>query len=316
MSTAADRAERPERWWGRRGARRALGLAASLLVLGFLVAGVVDEWGTVSSYDWQLEPGLLVAGIAALGVFYLLGGGLYVGIVERLVHHHVPRRSSLSAWARSLLGRYVPGSVLMVVGRAVMGQAAGISRRVTLAATAYEQILNLAAAAIGALAFLAFYSDLGKGAVAWVVAVAPLLLVLLHPRIFRKASTLALRRAGREPLERFLAPRDMAVLLAGYALQAMVLGVAVWLLVRSAAGPGAGGPAFVGLAFLFAFTLSTLAIVFPSGLGLREGLFALALAQNLPNGVAVTLSVGLRLVLTAVELAFVGVCALVGRGDR
>jgi glycosyltransferase 2 family protein len=316
MTTAADRAERPERWWARRNARRALGLAASLLVLGFLVAGVIDGWGTVSSYDWQLEPGLLVGGILVLGVFYLLGGGLYVAIVERLVHHHVPRRGSLSAWARSLLGRYVPGSVLMVVGRAVMGQAAGISRRVTLAATAYEQILNLAAAAIGALAFLAFYSDLGKGAVAWVVAVAPLLLVLLHPRIFRRASTIALRRAGREPLERFLAPRDMAVLLAGYAVQAVVLGAAVWLPVRSAAGPAAGGPAFVGLAFLFAFTLSTLAIVFPSGLGLREGLFALALAQHLPNGVAVTLSVGLRLVLTAVELGFVGVCALLGRGAR
>ena len=49
-----------------------------------------------------------------------------------------------------------------------------------------------------------------------------------------------------------------------------------------------------------------IAFVFPSGLGVREGAFALALAQNVPGSVAVALSVGARLVLSLVELAFIG----------
>jgi hypothetical protein len=41
--------------------------------------------------------------------------------------------------------------------------------------------------------------------------------------------------------------------------------------------------------------------------------FALALAQNLPDSVAVALAVGSRLILTLVELAFIGAAVLVAR---
>jgi hypothetical protein len=47
----------------------------------------------------------------------------------------------------------------------------------------------------------------------------------------------------------------------------------------------------------------------------REGAFALALAQNVPTGVAVAVSVGTRLVLTAVELVVISIVVLAGR-DR
>ena len=57
------------------------------------------------------------------------------------------------------------------------------------------------------------------------------------------------------------------------------------------------------------------AFIFPSGLGVREGAFALALAQNVPTGVAVALSVGARVLLTVVELVVIAVLAYLGR-DR
>ena len=79
---------------------------------------------------------------------------------------------------------------------------------------------------------------------------------------------------------------------------------------RSAAGSEAGDPAFVGLAFLLSFAVSMVAFIFPSGLGVREGVFALALAQNCPARLAVALSVGVRLMLTLVELVFIGIVFL------
>jgi hypothetical protein len=297
----------------RSGRRRVAGLAAGLLVFGFLVAAVVRGWEKIATYDWQLEPGLLVAGLVVLLAFYLASGGGYVLILEELHAGSIPRRRSLSIWARSLLGRYVPGSVLMVVGRAVLAREAGVPRRVSLAATVYEQTLGLGTAAIGSVIFLAAESTLGHGALIWLVALVPLCLVLLHPRVFRAASARVLRRLGREPLSRFLTARQMVGLAGWYALTTTLLVLAVWALVRSAAGPAVGGPAFVGLAFVLAYTVSMLALVIPSGLGLREGLFALALAQHLPGGVATALSVGLRLVITAVELVFVGACVLLAR---
>ena len=125
-----------------------------------------------------------------------------------------------------------------------------------------------------------------------------------------------LRKAGREPLPRLLATRPLLGLLGWYTGIAALGGVGIWLLVRSAAGAEAGGPAFVGLAFLLSFAVSMIAFIFPSGLGIREGVFALALAQNVPGSVAVALSVGSRLALSLVELAFIGGVVLIERRRR
>jgi hypothetical protein len=300
-------ARSPWRRWG--------GLAAGLLVLGFMAWALVDGWSTVSSYDWDLEPGILVLGVLVLLAFYLTSALGYGAIVDRL-HHPGPRPLvTLSIWARSLLGRYVPGNVLMVLGRVVLSHEQGVPRRVTLAATVYEQALSLGVAAAGGVIWIAAFAG-GGDARLWLLALVPLGLVLLDPRLFGPASSWLLRKAGREPLPRLLATRPLLGLLGWYAGIAVLGGLGIWLLVRSAAGAEAGGPAFVGLAFLLSFAISMIAFVFPSGLGVREGAFALALAQNVPGGVAVALSVGSRLVLSLVELAFIGGVVLLERRRR
>jgi hypothetical protein len=298
-------ARRPWRRWG--------GLAAGLLVLGFLGWALVDGWSTVSEYDWDLEPGLLVLGCLVLVAFYLCSALGYGAIIDRLHHPGPPARVTISIWAKSLLGRYVPGNVLMVVGRVVLSYERGVPRKASLAATVYEQALTVGVAAAGAVAFVAIYEEGGGDATLWLLALVPLGLVALHPRVFGPLSSWLLRKAGRDPLPRLLGLRPLSGLLAWYCGTAVVLGVGIWLLVRSAAGPEAGGPAFVGLAFLLSFAVSMVAFVFPSGLGVREGAFALALAQNVPGSVAVALSVGTRLMLTLVELAFIGAVVLAGR---
>ncbi len=81
----------------------------------------------------------------------------YGAIVDRLHHPGPPPLVTLSIWARSLLGRYVPGNVLMVLGRVVLSHERGVPRRVTLAATVYEQALSLGVAAAGAVIWIAAY---------------------------------------------------------------------------------------------------------------------------------------------------------------
>lgn len=297
----------PLRRWG--------GLAAGVLVLGFLGWALVDGWSAVSEYDWDLDPPLLVLGCVVLAVFYLSSGLGYEAIQRQLHSPAPPRRVTLSIWARSLLGRYVPGNVLMVVSRVVLAYERGVPRRVTIAATVYEQLLTVGVAAGGAVGFVTFYAGDDRDSRLWFLALVPLGLLGLHPRIFGPLTTWVLRRAGREPLPRLIPTGRLVGLLAWYAGTAAILGVGIWLVVRSAAGPEAGGPAFVGLAFLLSFAVSMVAFIFPSGLGVREGAFALALAQNLPTGVAVALSVGARLVLTVVELIVIAALVLGGR-DR
>ena len=163
---------------------------------------------------------------------------------------------------------------------------------------------------------MALYAGDDRDARLWFLALVPLGLLFLHPRIFGPLTAWALRKVGREPLPRLIPMGRLVALLGWYAARrgrprASASGSACGR--RPARTPAAS--AEIGLAFLLSFAVSMVAFIFPSGLGVREGAFALALAQNVPTGVAVALSVGARLLLTVVELVVIAVLAFLGR-DR
>ncbi len=293
--------------------RRWLGLGAAVLAVAFLGVALARGWSQATDYDWTLEPRLLLAGLGVLFVFYLASGMGYVAVIRALGAESVPPRRTLSIWAISLLGRYVPGNALMVLGRMELGKNRGVSRRVSLAATVYEQALGLAMAAVGAALYLARHAGVVPDAARWLVVIVPLGLIVLHPRIFGPVSTRLLALAHRPPLAQLIPARLIGVLILWYALTATLLALGVWLLVRSAVGGISGAPLEVGGAFLLAFVLSMLAFIFPSGLGVRDGIFAAALAVSIPTGAAIAVSVGVRLVLTLVEVVAIGFMVLAAR---
>jgi hypothetical protein len=201
-------------------------------------------------------------------------------------------------------------------GRLVLGREAGVPGRVTRAASVYEQALLLGLGALASVGLLLGIGDLRDHPWLWVVAIVPLGLALLHPRLFAPLSTWALRKAHREPLEVFLSGRQVCAVAALYVVGVVLLAVGVWGTVRGLVGPDAGNLLVVGGAFLLSFVVSMLAFVFPSGLGVREGVFALVLARSLPGGVAIALAAAARLVLTLVEIAFAGIVVGLERRSR
>lgn len=278
-----------------------------------LVVALARGWGKVSQYDWRLEPGWFALGAALFLVAYTISGLTYCVAVEWLSPVHPRRRISLSIWARSLLARYLPGNVMMVVGRTVMAQDHGVAKRATLTATIYEQALALGIGTVAAVWFLAGYGNPGDARLLWLLGVVPVVLVCLHPVPFRRLSTWALRQARRPALDTLFTERQVGKLLVSYAVGTSVLMVAVWALLRSAAGPDIGGVVEIGLAFMFAFVISFLVFIVPSGLGVRDGILAVVLARHVSGEVALALVFGLRLVMTVLEIAFVGLAVLIGR---
>lgn len=289
--------------------RRVGGLLTGVVIFAFLAWGLARGWGQVSEFDWQLDPPLLAVAISVVFCGYLASGVGYLIVVGFLgVPGEVSRFELLAGWARALLGRYVPGTVVMLASRVVLGREAGVPARVTLAASVYEQVLLLTTAALASLAFVVAYENSGVSWVLLAVAVAAGL-SLVHPRVFRPLSTWMLKKAGREPLDRFLRGTHLLALLLYYAFVNALMGTGVWLLIYAAAGADAGDLAYVALAFLLSFTLGMLAWIVPSGLGVRDAAFALALGRNVGDSVAIALSAGVRIALTVIELGFVAVVA-------
>lgn len=290
------------------------GLVAGLVILAILAWTVVDAWGVVSSFDWQPSAGWLVLAVVLALASLMLSALAYEAILGALHHPPPPVLATVSAWARSLLGRYVPGNVLMVVGRAVMAEAHGVPKRVTVAATTYEQVIALVAASLLAVvALLDVGSDSPVGPAVWLVLAVPLVAVLLHPRVFGPVSAWAFRKIGREPLAVLMPFRRVVVMVGWYVVTSGLLGLSVWAFMRGIGGPDIGDPVGVASGFLLAFVVSMLVFIVPSGLGVRDAMLALVLSRQVPGGVAVALSVGSRLFLIAVELVFVGLAAMAGR---
>ncbi len=293
-------------------ARRVGGALAALLVAGFVVWGIAGGWSKAADYPWEIDGALLAAAVAVLGLFFLAWGAGYVALLELLAGRRLHRPHFTSIWARSLLGRYVPGNVLMVAGRVMLGREAGVPGRVSLAASVYEQVAMLAAAAVAASGFLV-WTGRHWSPLFWAVLVVPFGLVVLDPVVLRRVSEWLLRRLGRPVTLALLTRGEVAAMLGWFALTMALLAAGTGLGVRAVAGPEVGSVAYVGLGFLLSWAVSMLAFVFPSGLGAREAVFAVVLSRHLPAPAAVSLAAASRLLLTAVELLVVAALAAIGR---
>jgi hypothetical protein len=297
-------------------ARRVGALLAGALVAAFLVWGVAGGWSKAASYPWHVDVGHLALAVVVLALFDLGWGIGYTRLIETLGHQRVQRRRVMSIWARSLLGRYVPGNVVMFAGRVVLGREAGISAQVSVAASAYEQVAMLVPAAIGAIVFLLAAHRSGFSPWYWIVVVVPFAVIVLDPVVLERGAERVLKRFGRTSTLMPLSRLRVAVVLAWFTVTMALLAAGTGVGVRAVAGARVGSVAYVGLAFLLSWVVAMVAFIFPSGLGVREGVFAVLLARHLPAAAAVSVAAASRLLLTAVELAVVASLVAAGRARR
>jgi glycosyltransferase 2 family protein len=297
-------------------ARRAGVLLAAALVAAFLVWGVAGGWSKAASYPWQVNWSHLSLAVVVLALFDLGWGMGYTRLIETLGDQRVQRRRVMSIWARSLLGRYVPGNVVMFAGRVVLGREAGISGQVSVAASAYEQVAMLVPAAVGATVFLLVANRSGWSPWYWIVVAVPFGVVVLDPVVLEHGAERLLKRFGRASTLIPLTRLRVAVVLGWFTVTMALLAAGTGLGVRAVAGARVGSVAYVGLAFLLSWVVAMVAFIFPSGLGVREGVFAVLLARHIPAAAAVSVAAASRLLLTAVELAVVASLVAAGRARR
>jgi uncharacterized membrane protein YbhN (UPF0104 family) len=294
--------------------RRVAVAAAAVVTGGFLVAAVATEWGKLPHISWRLEPGWLALCVLAFCAFQFTNWAIWHSLLAALGGTLETGRSR-AIWNVSLLGRYVPTSALMAIGRVGMAQREGVSRRVTLASVIYELALAFGAAMLVAAYFVVTLPAL-SGHPARFVALAclPLTLLALSPAVFGRFSRIALTRLGREPLDVVLSLPRVFVYLGAYAVSLLVAGLGVYAFARSLHPLAASElPIAIG-SYAVGFGFSLVAFVLPGGLGAREAGITAALSPVLPAAVAVAVAVGVRLLQTVVEVAFAAVTPLLARG--
>jgi hypothetical protein len=296
--------------------RMALQLGIALLIFGFLVLTVVSQWDEIREEGVHFEVIWLVPPVCVLLGFYALGA-LGWDLILRFLGHRIGIGQAQVAWGQPLLARYVPGSVLYVLGRLLLAERAGVPRRTTLASLVYEQAISASAAVAVASYFFISHPDLQDQPLRWaVLLVVPAAVVLLQPRVFGPLANRLLAAFGREPLPATMPLRGVLVMLGFYALNWCIAGLGVYLVARSVRFIPLDELPVVGSAQAVGYVAALVTLVAPAGLGVRDAAFAWTVKEALPSGsfaVGSLIAIVVRGVLTFVEVLFAAAVTALGR---
>jgi glycosyltransferase 2 family protein len=296
--------------------KRHLASAVGLLIGGAGIAFIVRTlWrnrAEVGAALSALDPWLALVALL-LGVTAMVQIGLAWRRALAIVGERRPVVDTLYRYYVGQLGKYVPGGIWPVVGRAEMARRGGVGAGAAYSST----VLSLATTYLGAMAVavatLPFALD-GQRAQRWVLLLLPLGVLALHPRVIALALSWTERLTGRRAAVTIPSWGTSARLLARHVPAWLAIGLATWTVAAALGDAGTLGN--VVFATTLSWVVGFLIIPVPGGVGVRETVFVAA-ATSLPSGLAAATAVTARLVFIAVDVSGAAVtAALVRRRAR
>lgn len=299
--------------------RLAIQLGLAVVIFGFLVLTVVNQWSEIQDKGVHFHVLWLIPAFVVLPLFYALSA-LGWDLILRFLGYRIGIGRAQVAWGQPLLARYVPGSVLYVLGRVLLSERAGVKRRVTIASIVYEQAISATSAIAFAAYFLISHPDLQGQPLRWgVLLLIPLALAILHPRIFGPLADRVLRAFGREPLPEVMPMRGVLIMTAFYTAVWGVVAIGMYCVARSVTMiPFTFGEVLtVGSAQAVGYVAALVTLVAPAGLGVRDAAFAWAVKGAVGDSFALgsLIAIAVRGVLTVVELLYVGLVTALGKRE-
>jgi hypothetical protein len=298
--------------------RLALQAGLALLIFGFLVLTVIDQWAEIQDEGVHFHVGWLIPAIVVLPAFFVFSAFGW-DLVLRSLGYRIGFGRAQVAWGQPLLARYVPGSVLYVLGRVLLSERAGIPRRITIASIVYEQAISATSAIVVAAYFIIRHPDLqGQPLRFAVLLLIPAAIAVLHPKVFGPLANKALRALGREELPEAISLRKILTLILYYCLVWLWSALGIYFVARSITFIPAEDLILVGSAQAIGYFVALVTLVAPAGLGVKDAAFAWAVKAALPSrsfALGSLIAIAVRGVMTVAELIYVGTVTALGRKE-
>jgi hypothetical protein len=298
--------------------RLALQVGLAVVVFGFLVLTVINQWSEIQSEGVHFHAFWLIPALIILP-FYFVFSAYGWDLILRSLGYRIGFGRAQVAWGQPLLARYVPGSILYVLGRVLLSERAGVPRRISVASIVYEQAISATSAIVVAAYFIIKHPDLQGVPERWaVLLLIPAAIFILSPRIFGPLSNRALKALGRDPLPVVMSLRDVIALIVYYSLNWLLIAFGIYAVARSVTYIPYSDILLVGSAQAIGYFAALVTLVAPAGLGVRDAAFAWAVKAALPGrsfAVGSLISIAVRGVTTIAELMYVGAVTVLGRRE-
>lgn len=277
------------------------------LFLAWYVKNIDTEQIRSISLGWHYVAAAVVLGL----ITRFLGSYTWVLLLRNIGSKEIPFSKDLTfVYAKSWLGRYIPGTAPWILGKIYFASLHGISKSKLGVSSIVEALLQIVTTFL--IAFLILLLDSRSSIInselrLLLTAVLFVCTVTLIPKNFNLLISTLFKFIRRKKFDEESRIKSSTITIGAsmYTLVSTIGGFSFFFLAKAVY------PQLSWSDFFFVFGISNLAnavsmlaIFAPSGIGVREGIQVLLLAAILPKEVALVIAVVTRLWSVVVDLLF------------
>lgn len=263
--------------------------------------------------DWWWMAAATIASIASRYWFAAIWMFLLRSLNAKIKGQEI---ELFSVYAKSWLGRYIPGGAVWILGKIYFATKLGISKSKLGISSFLEGALQIIVVLMSAAALLALDPHVQKlgGNWAWLLLAAALGgLVLVQPPIFNRLVSFGYRKVRKVPLPTEHLPNQSTIFrgILAFLVSSLLSGLSFYF-VAAAVAPDLklDSVLFIIGASNLASALSMLAVFAPAGLGVREAIQMSMLLLVMSAEQALVATVLMRLWSIVMDVLFLAMAAL------
>jgi len=278
-------------------------------VAALFAIALARNWAAVQEQHLSFDARYVFA-VVVFSAAVPVSGLLWGAILNRLSpDHRVSARAAMALHTSSWLLKYIPGQVGSLVNKVEWGRRNGYSRVLIVITFIYENVFLQLASIVPSVVIIlatvgyAVFENNVALLVLPLLALIPLGLVI-DRRSFHRVLDLPSRRMLKQPLpeEYFLPRRTSLALFVGFIVPRIINGIGFVLIAATVIPVEPADWLYLGASYAFAGAIGILAVLVPSGLGVREAVtFALLVAVGVEPAQAVIISLLARLLSTIAD---------------
>lgn len=224
---------------------------------------------------------------------------------------------AITAYLYSILGKYIPGKVFMLLARIPSYEEAGAPIRKVTICFFLENICTLLGAAFLFLISLLFFPNDILADYKWAaVLLVVIFFICINPKIINFFLRILGKVIKKQDMEIPITYGQMIRVVLLFIGNWVIVGIGFYMLTCSIYPVPMSEMLYTAGIFGLSCIIGILAIFAPSGLGVREGILVLGLGLIMPEEYAVIISIVSRLWMTVSELALIGIAFVVNQFRR
>jgi uncharacterized membrane protein YbhN (UPF0104 family) len=274
-----------------------LGAALILVSLALLAYFIYKNWGALTAYPWQLSYPHFVLTLVLHLCAFIIAIAAWHSIISRLAGA-TDLRLNARIYCYSAVARRLPGMLWDVATRVVMYDQVGISKAAAGVASLLEFVLITLAGIVLYIALTPFtlsYAQLGSWSLFGTLGVG---LVLTHPHLVKGV----VRKIKKDSVPLPLRYRDNIGWLVIYTASWAIGGLILWATIGGIYDLSSDFALQVIADWTLAGVVTSIVTFVPAGLGLREVTLTLLLSRYMPEHIAVSSAVLMRLLMTSYSI--------------